>query len=274
MLDPTKTYKHRKVEPRLSAERPAETYSRKKEEKKRKIEEKRKESIKERSSPITNPVSFSNEKIERMKKLAQMLSQKIVNTKSPEKNKQTPSKSLEESNLGCSERREEDVVLISDEDNSHTTGSTFDVSRPSTSKADDCTRASDKTHKKKRKHKDKKKRHQKHAKFEGETVPYLVKTGEGEAKNEDEEEKNYATQDEYVLQKLFSRSGMFILHFNVRFFLKNQCVKQDLQQFLGISIPENQEECFLLLDGCGLGGMYMRLLFASLEPGILVYRLA
>lgn len=222
MLDPTKTYKHRKVEPRLSAERPAETYSRKKEEKKRKIEEKRKESIQERSSANTNPVSFSNEKIERMKKLAQMLSQKIVNTKSPEKNKQMPSKSLEESNLGCSERREEDVVLISDEDNSHTTGSTFDVSRPSTSKADDCTSASDKTHKKKRKHKDKKKRHQKHAKFEGETVPYLVKTGEGEAKNEDEEEKNYATQDEYVLQKLFSRSGMIILHFTVRlFFLKN-----------------------------------------------------
>lgn len=223
MLDPTKTYKHRKVEPRLSAERPAETYSRKKEEKKRKIEEKRKESIKERSSANANPVSFSDEKIERMKKLAQMLSQKIVNTKSPEKNKETL-KPLEESNPGSSERREEDVVLISDEDTSHTTGSTVDVSRPSTSKADVCSSASDKTHKKKRKHKDKKKRHEKHAKFEGETVPYLVKTGEGEAKNDDEEEKNYATQDEYVLQKLFSRSGKFI-HFIVRFFQKNQGVK-------------------------------------------------
>lgn len=227
MLDPTKTYKHRKVEPRLSAERPTETYSRKKEEKKRKIEEKRKQSVKECPSVNSNLVSFSDEKIERMKKLAQMLSQKIVNTKkSPEKNNQTR-KLSGESNVGISEEREEDVVLISDEDTSQTTGLTVDVSRPSTSKADDCASTSDKTQRKKRKHKDKKKRREKHAKFEGETVPYLVKTGEGEPKKDDEEEKNYATQDEYVLQKLFARSGKFI-NFTGRLFLKNLSVKLTL----------------------------------------------
>lgn len=217
-LDPTKTYKHRKVEPKLSAERPTETYSRKKEEKKKKMEEKRQESLKERSLVGKNPVSFSNEKIERMKKLAQMLSQKIVNTKSPDKNDQTP-KILEESNFVNTEEKE-DVVVISDEDTAKPTASTVDLSTPSTSKANQNTTSGDKVLTKKRKHKDKKKRHVKGAKFEGETVPYLVKTGEGEVKNDDEngeDAKNYATQDEYVLQKLFARSGKLIISILVFF---------------------------------------------------------
>ncbi|RZF48893.1 hypothetical protein LSTR_LSTR003273 [Laodelphax striatellus] len=64
--------------------------------------------------------------------------------------------------------------------------------------------------KKHRKHK----KHKKHKKFkdiefEGETVPHLVQheTSTG-SKPEDEESRNLATQDEYVLKKLFDKSGL------------------------------------------------------------------
>ncbi|XP_075232216.1 DNA excision repair protein ERCC-6-like [Lycorma delicatula] len=65
----------------------------------------------------------------------------------------------------------------------------------------------DKQHRHK-KRKDKK--HNKFAKFEGETVPHLLKqrTASTKATDENEEVKSIATQDEYVLKKLFDKSGL------------------------------------------------------------------
>lgn len=71
------------------------------------------------------------------------------------------------------------------------------------------------SHHKKKKHKrDKKKRMKKikkDAKFEGERVPHLVKCRNYAHKMDDEEEEqtNIATQDEYVLKKLFDKSGKY-----------------------------------------------------------------
>lgn len=67
---------------------------------------------------------------------------------------------------------------------------------------------------KKKKHKHDKKRKMnkiKDAKFEGERVPHLVKYKNYAHKMDDEteeEQKNIATQDEYVLKKLFDKSGL------------------------------------------------------------------
>ncbi|XP_046660917.1 DNA excision repair protein ERCC-6-like [Homalodisca vitripennis] len=207
-LDPNKTYRCRKVEPRLNAQPPAETYSKKKAEKKKKAEEQLKKTREDPSSDVC----FSDEKIERMKKLAQMLSQKIVKNSTPEKNH--PSKMVEKQELLQEEKN--DMVLISDEELSNSKSDAsrikFDITEPSTSCFSESldTSLNHKKHGHKSKHKDKKKRRLKDAKFEGETVPHLVKTSVAKSTEAEENEdgKSYATQDEYVLKKLFSNSGL------------------------------------------------------------------
>lgn len=190
-LDPTKKYKHRREEPKLSAEAPALTFSRKKAEKKQKMEKERQENSKRKeTAKNNNDVNFSDDKIDQMKKLAQMLSQKIVG-KSPENNKTEPNKI---NSACCSKTNTTDDENKRDE-------TKVDLATPSTSFS--------KSPRHKSKHKEKKK--QKDAKFEGEKVPHLVKAGTSKASASEEKEdgKTYATQDEYVLQKLFSKSGEF-----------------------------------------------------------------
>lgn len=168
-------------------------------------------------------MAFSDEKIERMKKLAQMLSKKISTKSSPEKS---------DSDRG---------VVESCPENNNSLNTEMDLNQPSTSEVKETPGCSytypssnlndviennsptssrkEKHRKHKERHKDrekekKKKRRQKDGKFEGERVPHLVKTRVASAKKPEEAEeqdKTYATQDEYVLQKLFAKSGEYLL---------------------------------------------------------------
>lgn len=241
-LDPSKTYKHRRIDPKLSAKPPLETFSRKKAEKKKKSEEmSMKEKPGKKSGDSGEEVSFSSKKIEHMKKLAQMLSQKIVQNTSPDKTNstveiKTSGRSYEETNdesivskmdlLIPSTSSNNSPLLItsetqqtrceqqteSDDGNAVTK---YNTTLPTTSNGAKSVSHSpyDKTHKHKGKHKDKKKnkkKKRKDAEFEGERIPHLVRAGTSSSKPEEENAEDgekYATQDEYVLQKLFARSG-------------------------------------------------------------------
>ncbi|XP_022193380.2 LOW QUALITY PROTEIN: DNA excision repair protein ERCC-6 [Nilaparvata lugens] len=77
----------------------------------------------------------------------------------------------------------------------------------STSKENDDNQSLKRKHRKHKKHK--KHKRFKDVEFEGETVPHLVQhqTSSG-SKPEDEESRNLASQDEYVLKKLFDKSGL------------------------------------------------------------------
>ncbi|XP_061857318.1 DNA excision repair protein ERCC-6 [Colius striatus] len=58
-------------------------------------------------------------------------------------------------------------------------------------------------------HKDKsKKKHHKDARFEGQRIPYLVKQKQYRRENNEEEEENSKKNDDYVLEKLFKKSGV------------------------------------------------------------------
>lgn len=249
-LDLTKTYKHRRVDPKIAAKPPLETFSRKRAEHKKMLEKK---SVKEMSGKMntvsSGEVSFSNEKIEHMKKLAQMLSQKVVQNTSPNiSNSVVETKSNEDNS--------EDVQAIDDGDDDETLVNKIDFSLPSnnndsptmtmdretqktTNKTQtrtildgtepNCNNVSEafahgcdnnnKTYKHKSKHKGKKKKKRKDAEFEGKRVPHLVKAGTSTAdpkKESPEDDKKYATQDEYVLLKLFAKSGgIFCLSYQI-----------------------------------------------------------
>lgn len=57
-------------------------------------------------------------------------------------------------------------------------------------------------------HKDKsKKKHHKDAKFEGERIPHLVKQKQYRKENSEEEQEDSKKNDDYVLEKLFRKSG-------------------------------------------------------------------
>lgn len=178
-LDPSKSYRcHKPLNPKMSSESPS--------------------------------VTFSKKKIEHMKKLAQQLSKKIV--KSPEKtssdiNILNTKETLLTGNEDCAERlggtesrAGTSSVVAGDVCDSNmsvltNSGKTVKVAKLSNKNL----KGVDRKHKKK-------KRKKRDAALEGEIVPHLVRH-DLSVNNVGEEGKNYATQDEYVLKKLFSKSG-------------------------------------------------------------------
>lgn len=233
-LDPTKSYKHRKIDPKRLAEPPPKTFARKRAEKKKKNEDK-----KSTDSALKDNVCFSDEKINRMKKLAQMLSKRVVKnilqvveTKTSEdllgdraKTTVDDTSTTEvmdlctQNNIGTNinplaEQNESNFIIKSDVSDSPNKSIAHSHNRNNS-----CLDNLISTDKHKSKHKDKKKRKPKDAMFEGETVPHLVKAGVSASKSEQDitNKEKHSTQDDYVLQKLFARSGkklIFSVHIN------------------------------------------------------------
>ncbi|XP_046391491.1 DNA excision repair protein ERCC-6-like [Ischnura elegans] len=149
-------------------------------------------------------VTFSKEKIEMMKKLAQNLSEKI-------------GQQMKKSQAGTSNKNSnQEAGLLS----RHSSGSKEKVGKACIKKKlivpddkdiqhqSECKRGNGDYVKKKKKHKHKRK----DCVFEGEKVAHLVSVGEPSSKSsaadeEDNEELNQS-QDDYVLKKLFSNSGL------------------------------------------------------------------
>lgn len=141
--------------------------------------------IKERMSLKLNPMReaadasniLSQEKIEKMKKMAQALSKKI-------------SIQLSGGGEGDKEKAEEEK----NEQNEN-------IASP---KKDNLSEGNEKVQKKHKKHKHKKKK-RKDAKFDGERVPHLLK--QSSYQESVQQETNHSEQDDYILKKLLSKTG-------------------------------------------------------------------
>nr|XP_018903096.1 PREDICTED: DNA excision repair protein ERCC-6-like [Bemisia tabaci] len=176
---------------------------------------------KESMKPVDPVITFSESKIEQMKRLAQELSKKLGQTSAKSDSNpegdgsssttvaEKPSSSGQDSKVGkdsyCDkiEGSDNDVIAgKSDESSSsHKVCSPKKSGDPNPSEA-----SSSREHRKKHKHKHKHKRRD--IKFEGEEVPYLVGLGDYKAGTEEEEKEKSRKDDDYVLTKLFSKTGL------------------------------------------------------------------
>lgn len=177
-----------------------------------------------------NPIEFSQEKIERMKQLAQKLNQQFANklaNKTVEASKENVKDNVNESKNKVSVPEEENKALdwpSRKASSSEKTENGYDISP--NKKTEPCTtdkysqpgtsRSSSRSDESKRGHKKHKKKDKKHrkkgAKFEGERIKHLVNLGDYADlvgnKDEEEEASKNENQDDYVLRKLFKKSGM------------------------------------------------------------------
>ncbi|XP_071444534.1 DNA excision repair protein ERCC-6-like [Hetaerina americana] len=155
-------------------------------------------------------ITFSKDKIEMMKKMAQNLSEKIgkqmknvqISTESEKCNQGKGRESdtcVLKIHSSVSKRKEEKVHAEKQRTKSHEN----DVCASLVDKQVSCDRVE-----KKKKHRSRKK----DCVFEGEKVAHLVSVGEASSKsndcNEEDGEDLNQSQDDYVLKKLFSKSGL------------------------------------------------------------------
>ncbi|KAF4528012.1 hypothetical protein B566_EDAN002195, partial [Ephemera danica] len=181
---------------------------------------------------IPKKIEFSREKIDRMKELAQKLSQqftKKLEDKIQNKSDGKPSETLSGAKAGCSSSSQSysnNATLKTDANNGSSLSGNDDslkenvklnFSFKESKSSDDRQQASSgskKTEKSEKRHKGKhkeKKRHRVGVKFEGERVSHLVKCREYARmlkQGEEEETHNDENQDDYVLRKLFKKSGL------------------------------------------------------------------